>query len=98
MLGAGAVDFRLKIHGGARIERKGRRTMNTKLPDNVLAALTVTQRATGWNFRPADTIQFDLPNADGTACRLLVVPYRRWASRRWELQGERQHRHGGNAA
>ncbi len=73
--------------------------MNTKLPDNVLAALTMTQRATGWNFRPADTIRFDLLNADGTACRLLVVPYRRWASRRWERQtAERQHRHGGNVA
>lgn len=71
--------------------------MNTKLPDNVLAALTITQRATGWNFRPADTIRFDLPNADGTTCRLLVVPYRRWAYRRWErLVQER--RQGGNAA
>jgi len=72
--------------------------MNTKLPDNVLAALTVTQRAAGWNFRPADTIRLDLPNADGTACRLLVVPYRRWAYRRWEQAAERQHRHGGTAA
>lgn len=54
----------------------------TRLPENVLAALTVTHRAAGWNFRPADTIRFDLPNGDGTACRLLVVPYRRWARRR----------------
>ncbi len=73
--------------------------MNTKLPDNVLAALTVTRRATGWNFRPADTIRFDLLNADGTACQLLVVPYRRWAHRRRDLQAsEGQHRHGGSAA
>ena len=71
--------------------------MNTKLPDNVLAALTTTQRATGWNFRPADTIRFDLPNTDGTACRLLVVPYRRWASHRWQRQVQAR-QHGGNAA
>lgn len=71
--------------------------MNANLPDNVLAALTVTQRAAGWNFRPADTIRFDLPNADGTACRLLVVPYRRWAYRlRQRMVDGRQH--GGNAA
>ncbi|MGH8110456.1 MAG: hypothetical protein ACREPL_00725 [Rhodanobacteraceae bacterium] len=71
----------------------------TELPENVLAALTVTHRATGWNFRPADTIRFDLPNGDGTACRLYVVPYRRWACRRWErLTAKHQHLHGGNAA
>ncbi|HEX7348997.1 MAG TPA: hypothetical protein VF264_05055 [Rhodanobacteraceae bacterium] len=71
--------------------------MNTKLPDNVLAALTVTHRASGWNFRPADTIRFDLPNADGTACRLLVVPYRRWVRRRLQ-QDERAQGHGGDVA
>lgn len=71
--------------------------MNAKLPDNVLAALTVTQRATGWNFRPADTIQFDLPNGDGTTCRLLVVPYRRWAHRRCERPVQ-ERRHGSNLA
>lgn len=71
----------------------------TRLPENVLAALTVTNRAAGWNFRPADTIRFDLPNTDGTACRLLVVPYRRWAHRRRDLHAsEGQNRHGGNAA
>lgn len=68
----------------------------TRLPENVLAALTVTHRAAGWNFRPADTIRFDLPNGDGTACRLLVVPYRRWAARRVDRVQAR--RHGGNAA
>ncbi len=73
--------------------------MNAKLPDNVLAALTVTQRAAGWNFRPPDTIGFDLPNTDGTACLLLVVPYRRWAHRRRDLQAsERRRQHGGNVA
>lgn len=63
----------------------------TRLPENVLAALTVTHRAAGWNFRPADTIRFDLPNDDGTACRLLVVPYRRWACPRWERQAAWSH-------
>jgi hypothetical protein len=70
--------------------------MMTTLSDNVLAALTVTHRAAGWNFRPADTIRFDLANGDGTACLLLVVPYRRWARRRIEHLQER--RQGGNAA
>jgi len=70
--------------------------MTTTLPDNVLAALTLTHRAAGWNFRPTDTIRFDLENDDGTACRLLVVPYRRWAGRRIEGMQERQH--GGNIA
>jgi len=71
--------------------------MTTTIHENVLAALTVTHRAAGWNFRPADTIPIDLPNGDGTACRLLVVPYRRWAYRRWErLVQERQR--GGHAA
>lgn len=73
--------------------------MNAKHLDNVLAALTITQRATGWNFRPIDTIRFDLPNTDGTACRLLVVPYRRWAFRRSERQIGRPHsKRGGNLA
>jgi hypothetical protein len=62
----------------------------------VLAALTVTHRAAGWNFRPADTIRFDLANGDGTACRLLVMPYRRWAARRIERLHECQR--GGHAA
>lgn len=69
----------------------------TRLPENVLAALTVTHRAAGWNFRPADTIRFDLPNEDGTVCRLLVVPYRRWAYRRWQRDCNAR-QHGGNAA
>lgn len=68
-----------------------------RLPENVLAALTVTHRATGWNFRSAATIRFDLSNGDGTACRLLVVPYRRWVHRRLE-QDKRRQRHGGDAA
>jgi hypothetical protein len=69
----------------------------TRLPENVLAALTVTHRAAGWNFRPADTIQFDLRNGDGSTCRLFVVPYRRWVHRRAEREKQR-HRHGGDAA
>lgn len=69
----------------------------TKLPANVTAALTVTRRAAGWNFRPADTLRFDLPNDDGTACRLLVVPYRRWAHRRIEHPADGR-QYGGHAA
>jgi len=62
--------------------------MNTKteLPANVLAALTHAQRLPGWNFRPAKLMRFDLPNPDGTACRLVVVPFRRWAEHRPELR------------
>ncbi len=70
----------------------------TRLPDNVLAALTITQRAAGWNFRPADTIRFELPNADGTRCRLLVVPYRRWTCHGRQPWANLRQWHGGNAA
>jgi hypothetical protein len=71
--------------------------MKTTLPENVLAALTHAQRLPGWNLRPARVMRFDLPRPNGTACRLLVVPYRRWVDRRTELQAPQHHR-GGNAA
>ena len=72
-------------------------TTTTKLPENVMAALTVTRRAAGWNFRPAGTLRFDLPNDDGTVCRLLVVPYCRWAHRRTEHATDGR-QYGGSAA
>ena len=81
-LGAVALALDLGLMDTAAKIWRPETTMKTNLPENVLAALSVTHRATGWNFRPARTMRFDLPNQDGTSCRLLVVPYRRWVQRR----------------
>ena len=53
------------------------------LPDDLLAALTVTNRKPGWNSRPREVQRFDL----GT-CTVYVVPFRRWVYRRQERQAE----------
>ncbi len=54
-----------------------------KMTPQIRAALAAADRSPGWNMR-ADTIRrFDV----GT-CALYVVPYRRWAYRRQEQQGE----------
>lgn len=57
-----------------------------RLPDEVMNALKLAQRAPGWNLRPRDVRRFDLPGGYGHGCTLLVVPFRRWAYRRAELQ------------
>jgi hypothetical protein len=74
--------------------------MKPKLPDDVLAALAYADRSPGWNNRRSDVQRFELVNLYGHApCVLYVVPFRRWAFRRWERQtAEWQHQHGGNAA
>lgn len=64
------------------------------LPIEVQTALAGAARTPGWNNRRGDVKRFTLG-----CCRLIVVPARRWAYRRWERQTtERQYLHGGNAA
>lgn len=55
----------------------------TPLPADVSHALAAADRAPGWNNRDGCIRRFDL---DG--CALYVVPFRRWAYRRQEQQGE----------
>lgn len=56
-------------------------TRKPKLSPAVLAALAVADRSPGWNNRPRDVQRFSVGN-----CTLYVVPFRRWAYRRQELQ------------
>lgn len=69
--------------------------MIAKLPDMVTRAIEHAKRTAGWNNRRGDVQIFDLPNRYGhDACRLYVVPARRWAYRRWERQAaERRQGH-----
>jgi len=69
-------------------------------PQSVIDALAYAARTAGWNNRRGDVRRFNLPNRyRHEPCRLYVVPARRWAYRRWELQaaGRRRQREG-NAA
>ena len=73
--------------------------MKPKLPDEVMAALELTQRAPGWNNRNGDVLRFELAGGFGHGCALYVVPFRRWAYRRIEQQAAQWRReHGGNVA
>lgn len=56
-------------------------TRKAQLTQDVLVALAAADRLPGWNNRSRDLQRFDLGD-----CRLYVVPFRRWAYRRQELQ------------
>jgi hypothetical protein len=53
------------------------------LPDHVLRALANADRAPGWNNRSPQVQRFHWG-----ACVLYVVPFRRWAYRRNELNAQ----------
>ena len=63
-----------------------------RLPDDVVKALREADRAPGWNNRSRDVRRFALGD-----CLLYVVPFRRFAYRRIELQAEAWHREQVNA-
>jgi len=54
-------------------------TRTTTLPDHIVEAIAAADRRPGWNNRPEAIQRFDV---DG--CSIYVVPYRRWAWRRFE--------------
>lgn len=58
----------------------------TPLPDDLLQALALADRAPGWNNRSRDVRAFTLTGNYGRDCTLYVVPFRRWAYRRQEQQ------------
>lgn len=73
--------------------------MKSNLSEEVLAALRVAERSSGWNNRSGDVRRFEL-DYYGQATTLYVVPFRRWAYRRQELQTaeyQREQRRGGRS-
>lgn len=58
--------------------------MKPRISDDVLRALSESDRAPGWNNRSRDVRVFWIPGDYGRDCTLYVVPYRRWAYRRQE--------------
>jgi hypothetical protein len=65
----------------------------TPLPDDVKRALAAADRTPGWSMRSRDVRRFALGG-----CMLIVVPFRRWAYRRIELQAEAWRREQGQTA
>lgn len=66
----------------------------SRLPVEVLRALTEADHAPGWNNRSRTIRRFNISGDFGRGCTLYVVPFRRFAYRRHEQAAIRLHEFG----